>query len=247
VVCADALAGVLHRSQRAAGAFFTPEGLAGDMSLEVGGDCIIDLGAGIGRLAWHNRDLFGRWPHPAPEFLCVERNPAYVRVGKVLPEATWLCADILDLPDLADQLGGPFDCAISNPPFGPLPRHRNAPGYTGRRFEYHTIAITAGLARSGVLIVPQTSAPFHYSGRPNFEPDQGDAEYARFTAGTGITLTATCGIDTSFYDNLWRSASPRVEIVKADFLERCSVTTPATGAAQRAKNARGDQLALLSL
>lgn len=96
------------------GTFFTPEGLAQDMSLEVGGDRIIDLGAGIGRLAWHNRDLFGRWPHPAPEFLCVERNPAYVRVGrKVLPEATWLCADLLDLPDLADQLGGTFDCAIS--------------------------------------------------------------------------------------------------------------------------------------
>lgn len=86
------------------GAFFTPEGLARDMSLEVGGDRILDLGAGIGRLAWHNRDLWGRWPNPAPELWCVERNPTYVRVGrKVLPEATWLCADILDLPDLADQ------------------------------------------------------------------------------------------------------------------------------------------------
>lgn len=230
------------------GAFFTPEGLARDMSLEVGGDRIIDLGAGIGRLAWHNRDLFGRWPHPAPEFLCVERNPAYVRVGrKVLPEATWLCADILDLPDLANQLGGVFDCAISNPPFGPRPRHRNAPGYTGRRFEYHTIAVAAGLARRGVFIVPQTSAPFHYSGQPNFEHDRGDAEYARFTAGTGITLTATCGIDTSVYDGQWRGVSPRVEVVKANFLERCSVTQPGSGAARRAENAGGDQLALLSL
>jgi hypothetical protein len=230
------------------GAFFTPEGLAGDMSLEVGGDRIIDLGAGIGRLAWHNRELFGRWPHPAPEFLCVERNPAYVRVGrKVLPEATWLCADILDLPDLADQLGGVFDCAISNPPFGPLPRHRNAPGYTGRRFEYHTIAIAARLAHRGVFIVPQTSAPFRYSGRPNFEPDQGDTEYARFTAGTGITLTATCGIDTSSYDHQWRGVSPRVEIVKADFRQHVAATaTPGTRARSAARD-WGDQLTLLSL
>jgi hypothetical protein len=38
-----------------------------------------------------------------------------------------------------------------------------------------------------------------------------------------------------------------VEIVKADFLERCSVTKPGSGAAQRAENAGGDQLALLSL
>jgi predicted RNA methylase len=125
------------------------------MSLEVGGDRIIDLGAGIGRLAWHNRNLYGRWPYPTPEFLCVERNPAYVRVGKVMPEATRLCADILDLPDLADQLGGMFDCAISNPPFGPPRRHRNAPGYAGRRFEYHTIAVAARLSRRGVFIVPQ--------------------------------------------------------------------------------------------
>lgn len=42
-------------------------------------------------------------------------------VRKVMPEANWICADILDLPDQVDQLGGTFDCAISNPPFGSVP------------------------------------------------------------------------------------------------------------------------------
>jgi hypothetical protein len=152
----------------------------------------------------------------------------------VLPEATWLCADILDLPDLANQFGGVFDRAIGNPPFGPLRRHRNAHGYAGRRFEYHTIAVAARLARRGVFIVPQTSVPFRHSGRPNFEPDQGDGEYARFTAGTGITLTATCGIDTSFLRHQWRGVSPRVEIVNADFRPHSSATTSTcTSAARR--------------
>lgn len=231
-------------------AFFTPEGLAVDMSLEVGGDRIIDLGAGIGRLSWHNRDLWGRWPYPAPEFVCVERNPVYVRVGrKVMPEATWICADILDLPDMVDQLGGRFDCAISNPPFGPLPRHRDAPGYSGRRFEYHTIAVAAGLAARGVFIVPQMSAPFRYSGRPCFEHDQGDAEYARFTAGTGITLTSTCGIDTSFYDGRWRGVCPRVEVVMADFIDRaapCTAPVTAHGTVDE-RSDHGGQLTLLAL
>lgn len=98
-----------------------------------------------------------------------------------------------------------------------------------------------------MFIVPQTSAPFHYSGRPTFEHDRGDAEYARFTTGTGITLTATCGIDTSVYDNQWRGVSPRVEIVKANFLHCCSVTTPGTRAAQRAENAGPTNSALVSL
>ncbi|WP_163511202.1 hypothetical protein [Fodinicola acaciae] len=47
-------------------AHFTPAGLARDMSIEVSGNRIIDLGAGIGRLAFHNRDLWSRWPNPAP-------------------------------------------------------------------------------------------------------------------------------------------------------------------------------------
>lgn len=200
-------------------AFFTPAGLARDMSIEVTGDRIIDLCAGTGRLAYHARDLWGRWPGPGREFVCVERNPEYVRVGRrVLPEARWICADVLDLPSMLDELGT-FDSALSNPPFGALPRKHRAPGaYAGRRFEYHVIALAARMARRGVFVVPQTSAPFAYSGRPCFEHDRADAEYRKFTAATGITLQPNCGIDTSVYDGEWAGdVSPRVEVVLADF------------------------------
>lgn len=237
-------------------AFFTPAGLARDLSIEVKGDRIIDLAAGIGRLAFHCRDAWARYEYPT--FVCVERNPGYVRVGRrVMPEAEWICADILDLPDRLDELGE-FCCAISNPPFGAIPRQRNAPGgYVGRRFEYHAIAVAALLARRGVFIIPQVAAPFRYSGCPNPELDTGDVEYRKFSALTGIELTDTCGIDTSDYDGKWHGVCPRVEIVTSDFTERRRPTAlPAArrGAPRRAEYAApsavpepAGQLALLAL
>jgi predicted RNA methylase len=70
-----------------------------------------------------------------------------------VPEARWVCADIFDLPgDL-----GCFDTAIANPPFGHIERSGDGRGYTGRRFEYHAIAVAATLARRGTFIVPQES------------------------------------------------------------------------------------------
>ncbi|WP_280465643.1 methyltransferase [Nocardia brasiliensis] len=204
------------------GACFTPAGLANDFELEVpdGSRRLIDLGAGIGRLSFACRNVFGhRWNgDPLREFVCVERNPAYVRIGrKIMPEATWIEGDILDVPGM--NLGR-FDCAISNPPFGAIKRSKDAPGgYTGRKFEYHTIAVAASVADYGVFIIPQTSAPFWYSGRHCYEGDRGDRECEKFTNATGIVLEANCGIDTSFYDDVWHGVSPRVEIVTVDFAE----------------------------
>jgi len=200
------------------GAFFTPLGLARDLAIEVSGDRIIDLGAGIGRLAWSCRDLWGRrWNgEPARELVCVEANPAYVAVGRrVLPEATWICADLLALAGMGL---GRFDTAIGNPPFGPIARSGNAPGYTGRRFEYHAIAAASQLATWGVFIIPQTSAPFRYSGRPVFTVER-DPELDRFEHGTGISLAPNCGIDTTAHADGWRGVSPRVEIVTCDFTD----------------------------
>ena len=211
-----------HESSTAAnsleGAFFTPRGLARDLSVELVGmnaTRILDLGAGTGRLAFECRRLFAhRWNgEPRRELVCVERNPAYVQVGrKVLPEATWICADLLELPTM--QLGA-FDAAIGNPPFGTVARTGNAPGYRGRRFEYHAIAIAALFARYGVFLIPQTSAPFRSSGRTGLTWDA-DEEYARFHAATGLELQPGCGWDTSYYADDWRGVSPHVEIVTSD-------------------------------
>jgi hypothetical protein len=200
------------------GAFFTPLGLAREMQIDVSGRRIIDLCAGIGRLAWAARDT--DWERvngmPPRELVCVERNPDYVAVGrKVLPEARWICADVLDVPGLGL---GEFDCAISNPPFGPLARSGNAPGYTGRRFEYHVMAVAAQVARYGAFIVPQQSAPFRYSGVPQSRHER-DEECQQFEAQTGIEMHFNVGIDTADWDGDWHQVKPRVEIVIAHFPE----------------------------
>lgn len=223
-------------------AYFTPAGLARDMAVHVGGDRILDLAAGIGRLAFHCRDLRARPPRPGPELVCIERNPAYVRVGRrVLPEARWICADITAIPRMRDTLGE-FDCVISNPPYGAIPRAVDATsGYRGRRFEYHAIALAAMVARRGVFLVPQVAVPFRYSGMPRIESGTGDAEYRKFAAATGIELEMNCGIDTTQYRQDWQGIASQVEIVHADFTER-SVATARPEAAQE----RHGQLALSS-
>ncbi|MEU5091140.1 methyltransferase [Streptomyces sp. NPDC021356] len=212
------------------GAFFTPGGLAVDMVIEAfGKDRVIDLCAGIGRLAWTAWHYLGSHG-AAREIVCIEKNPEYVRVGrKILPEATWICADVFDVPTM--DLGGPFDVAISNPPYGAVARGgRTAPRYTGSRFEYHVIDIAAEVARHGVFLIPQESAPFRHSGCRTREEARG-VQYERFERQTGITLEQGCSGDTSQYIDEWRDAAPRTEIVVADLTERKAAATAAPKAA----------------
>lgn len=237
-----------HTTHALAGAFFTPLGLARDLSIEVSGNRVIDLGAGIGHLAWSCRDLCGRrWnDEPARELVCVEANPTYVEVGRrVLPEATWICADLLDVPGMGL---GRFDTAIANPPFGAIARAGDAPGgYRGRRFEYHAIAVAAQLADHGAFIIPQQSAPFRYSGQPYFR-EQRDPELDRFENATGITLEPSCGIDTSTYAEDWHNVRPRVEVVTCDFTEHTPASAPVFAGVplEATHHPAGEQLALLS-
>ncbi|QXJ25960.1 methyltransferase [Actinomadura graeca] len=217
---------VLERWQESAtaaspvdGAFFTPLGLARDLSLHVHGERIIDLGAGIGRLCWQCRDVTPNSNgDSARQLVCIERNPAYAAVGrKILPQARWIVADIFEVPALGL---GRFDCAIANPPFGRLPRSgRRGPRYRGSRLELHVIDIAADLARQGVFLVPQDSAPFSYSGKQRYLDEPGP-HYRRFTTETGIRLEPSIGIDTSGYDRQWHSTPPPTEVVIADFTER---------------------------
>ena len=197
------------------GAFFTPTGLARDLSIEVSGHRIIDLCAGIGSLAYAVYQHCGSAGGPRPEITCVELNPDYAAVGrKVLPEATWLVADVLDLPE--DLTG--FDCAIANPPFGRIKHAGDAPRYAGSDFEYKVIDVAADRAGHGVFLIPQSSAPFRMSGCRCYEETLSD-KYKRFSEQTSIELESNCGIDTSVFAQDWRGVSIITEIVLADFLE----------------------------
>ncbi|MGW2113733.1 methyltransferase [Streptomyces zhihengii] len=196
-----------------------------DLSIEVAGDRVIDLCAGIGRLAYGCRDLWGRrWnDEPARQFVCVEKNPDYVKVGrKVLPEAEWVCGDVLDVPNMGL---GRFDTAISNPPFGSIKRSGDAPSYTGRRFEYHVISVASQIATFGAFIIPQNSAPFRCSGESRYR-EEVDTECVRFQEQTRVDLTCGAGFDTSIYRDQWRGVAPKVEVVTCDFTEPMTVVAP---------------------
>lgn len=198
----------------ASGAFFTPFELAKDFRIDAGTGRIIDLCAGIGSLAYWCRNF--TWGSEVPaELVCVEINPAYVEIGKkILPEATWICANVFDVPDM--DLGY-FDHAIANPPFGKVNRHgRTAPRYEGSDFAYHVIDIASDLADHGAFILPQGSAPFRYSGVQYYQRDE-RRSYQTFLEQTAIELDAGCGIDCSIFQNQWKGTSPAVEIVCADF------------------------------
>jgi len=187
------------------GAFFTPDGLARDLSIEITGDTVIDLCAGIGKLAFQVREK-------AKRIVCVELNADYVEIGKaVLPEAEWICADVFSIPDVQE-----FDCAISNPPFGSIKTGGFKGKYTGSQFEYKLIEKASRLARDGVFIIPQMSAPFTYSGRREYTK-QMPKKLERFMKQTGIELEPNCGIDTSGCADDWHGVSPICEIVLCTF------------------------------
>jgi hypothetical protein len=201
----------------AAGAFFTPPGLAGDTVMEIRyAHRVIDLCAGIGSLAlalWQYQ-TYDRADGADPlDIVCVELNPDYVAIGKkMLPEATWITGSIFDLPDDI----GHFEAAMSNPPFGNIKSVGAKSKYTGSKFEYHTIAAAAEIAEYGVFIIPQQSSGFRYSGAPYYERQE-SREYIKFETQTGIRLEAGCGVDTSIYRDEWHGVSPQVEIVCTEF------------------------------
>lgn len=203
----------LHDNTRA-GAFFTPLDLANDFKLEVPGPRIIDIGAGIGILSFCKLHFQYHEPESLPKITCIEINPDYVRVGqKLLPEAEWICADIFDI---WRDLPRDFTTAIANPPFGKTKHAGAAPRYNGVEFEYKIIDIAAHLAEYGAFILPQSSAPFRYSGAQYYQRIEHE-RYQRFAKQTGLDLDAGCGIDTTFHKEKWKHGAPTVEIVTCEF------------------------------
>lgn len=203
-----------------AGAFFTPPSLAWDAVLELGTNYkqqplqIVDLCAGIGMLSY-----CALHRNPGSRVVCIEINPEYVEVGrKLVPEAEWHCIDVMDLEAL--RALGPFDAALSNPPFGRVATFsgKHGPRYSGGEAEYKVIEIAAEIARRGAFIIPQQSAPFKYSGVQCHEFNATE-KYQRFAEQTAIQLDSNIGIDTSTYEG-WKGVSPTVEVVCSDFDER---------------------------
>lgn len=194
-----------------AGAFFTPFGLARDLSVEVGGGSleggsVVDLCAGIGMLAF-------ACEYKCADVTCVEFCPEYVVVGRrVVPNARWIQADVFS----ADL--GRYSFAISNPPFGAIKGDQFAGRYTGGQFEYKVIERASTLADHGVFILPQQSAPFRYSGERNYRAEVSDKCH-KFWQQTGIDMQPSCGIDTAIYRSEWKGVSPICEVVCCDFTE----------------------------
>ena len=201
----------------AAGAFFTPMDLAADFALEPGQGRVIDLCAGIGGLSyWVQRR--SRWRGEV-KLTCVEINPRFVEIGrKLLPEARWICADVLDWRDWwKDELeGGMFDWAIANPPFGRVVALSDRRGF--KSFEFAVIDIASQIADNGVFILPQNSTSFRYSGRPCFERLT-SGPGVEFEQRTGLFMDCGIGIDTSIYRDQWRGVAPLCEIVTLEFAE----------------------------
>ena len=201
----------------ASSAFFTPLDLARDFSIDVCGERVIDLCAGIGALSFALYHCgYGRYG-TTPKITCVEINPRYVEIGKkLLPEATWICADAFDV---YDQLGS-FDTAMSNPPFGRMTgAGRKGPAYTGAEFEFKIIDIASQIAEFGTFLLPQMSAGFRYSGARFYER-QDNTKYARFTRDTGLHLDAGAGVDTSIFREDWKFKVPALEIACTEFPQR---------------------------
>lgn len=203
----------------AAGAFFTPLGLANDFLIDVAtGGRVVDICAGIGHLSFAAINYHG-WRRDNDErmdYVCIELNPAYVEIGrKLVPEATWICADALD-PRTWEELGH-FDAAISNPPFSSPHTYRHKSKNAAGRMEYAIIERAWKQAESGGFIIPQTSASFRFSGNRHYEETRDpDTPFGKFYKRTGIDLRPGCGADAAFYRDQWKNTAPNVELVFFD-------------------------------
>jgi predicted RNA methylase len=200
----------------AAGAFFTPSGLASDLAIYSYGTKVIDLCAGIGCLGlwtWWRGDQ-------RPQVTCVEVNPAYVEIGrKLFPEAEWICASV---EEFANRQRGTWDVAISNPPFGKTAKIKG-PRYSGED-DLAVVDIASDIADYGVFILPVMSVPFEFSGLRGYR-ERPSAKHDRFLAATHIQLRCE-SIDCAYHADGWRGVKPKVELVSADFIEARQARRP---------------------
>lgn len=196
-------------NQTAASAFFTPCDMASDLELEMPSHgTFVDLCAGIGRLAYFAGGQWRYEPHQYDRIVCVEINPRFVEIGrKLLPEAEWICGDVLD-PAVIRQVGQ-VDFAISNPPFGNTTRSpHSAPRYKGKDFDLAVMDVAATLAPSCWAIVPEDRARWDRRGTKRYSKR---AEI--FSKATGLEIHRFSSVCPEYHRDEWRGVKPSVEIV----------------------------------
>jgi hypothetical protein len=218
-------------SKGIAGAFFTPLQMSSDFAFDAIGCTpqdgikyrVIDLCAGIGNLS---KAIIDRYK-AVVEVICVEINPEFVELGKkMVPEATWYCADVLDLDFILDL--GPFDICISNPPFGKVKTMKGKKTfyYTGSESEYKVLDVGSVIAENCAFIMPQASAGFAFSGQPYYKRLDND-KYKKLVYDTGLHLDVDMSVDTSNLGD-FKDANIVVEFAHA---ETCHIKAPPVPAA----------------
>jgi predicted RNA methylase len=197
------------------GTYWTPDGLAGDLSLfcNIGGH-IVDICAGIGMLSYRLkcRDYHEK---KIKSITAIEVNPHFVELGKkLLPDVNWICADVFDknlwdklVKDLPDKR---FNLAVSNPPFGV---DTNKKDYSWLNYHGHRDLMAVELAlkysKHAYYILPSSSVPFRYSGAPWHEdnPERYSQKLKKFIKeNKEYKFSMVCdGIDTTIYKDQWKN------------------------------------------
>lgn len=197
------------------GVYWTPDSLAGDLS--VFAPCyghIVDVCGGIGMLSYRLlcRDHYEK---NIQSLTIIELNPHFVELGKkLLPKANWICANVFDkklwddlVKDLPDKR---FDLMVSNPPFGIDMNKKETSflNYQGHR-DLMATELCLKYAKQGYYILPSGSVPFRFSGAPYHDdnPERYSQKLKKFIKDNRATPFAmVCdGVDTSIYKDEWKN------------------------------------------
>jgi hypothetical protein len=178
------------------GIFFTPWDAVWDFTVMTQPKGrVIDLCAGIGVLARRALD-HDYSPSEITEMVCLEINPEFIEVGKILvPEATWVEGNVLDY-ELLHGLGR-FDSSISNPPFGNIPT-RQKPKWMKHNGPLHFMVMEVALRiawNGGSFIIPESDT-FGYRHDRDYTP----SNLRKFLKDWPGTTVTNMPIDTSEYE-----------------------------------------------
>lgn len=204
-------------------AFFTPAGPAYVVAMNTYvDDRVVDLGAGIGALAWA---VWQRSEGKA-DLTCIEWNPEYCRVGeKLLPEARWINRDMFD-QSLWEELGS-FDYGISNPPFGRVAGDKTTRSWLKMTNPTHFCVaelILRHCRMGGTLIFPSNDLPYREGTFHEFKETR---EYTRplqrFLKAYPDAILGSLSWRLDEYKGDWRGVAPNVQACKLEWDSDCPV------------------------